>query len=77
MTHAAGYEHDVVRRPGSGRPPIVEQVSRRDGDYALVWTRRHGQGRVFYTVLGHRPEVWADERFRRHLLGGILWAMGR
>ena len=55
----------------------ADRGSRRDGDYALAWTRRHGQGRVFYTALGHRPEVWADERFRRHLLGGILWAMGR
>lgn len=55
----------------------ADRGSRRDADYALAWTRRHGQGRVFYTALGHRPEVWADERFRQHLLGGILWAMGR
>jgi type 1 glutamine amidotransferase len=49
---------------------------RRDGDYALAWTRPYGAGRVFYTALGHRPEVWRDARFRRHLLGGILWALG-
>jgi uncharacterized protein len=55
----------------------ADRGSRRDADYALAWTRPHGQGRVFYTALGHRPEVWADERFRQHLLGGILWAMGR
>jgi uncharacterized protein len=51
-------------------------VNRTDRDFALAWTRRHGEGRVFYTALGHRPEVWRDERFRRHLLGGILWALG-
>lgn len=50
---------------------------RTDQDYALAWTRQYGQGRVFYTALGHRQEVWADERFRRHLLEGIRWAMGR
>jgi len=55
----------------------VDRGSRPDADYALAWTRRHGGGRVFYTALGHGPDVWADERFRRHLLGGILWAMGR
>jgi type 1 glutamine amidotransferase len=45
-------------------------------DYALAWWRGHGRGRVFYTALGHHREVWADERFRQHLLGGIRWAMG-
>jgi len=48
---------------------------RPDRDYALSWTRRHDRGRVFYTALGHEPAVWADERFRRHLLGGIEWAL--
>jgi type 1 glutamine amidotransferase len=55
----------------------VRQGKRGDGDYALAWVRRHGQGRVFYTALGHRAEVWADERFRQHLLGGIQWAIRR
>ncbi|HXG65249.1 MAG TPA: ThuA domain-containing protein [Blastocatellia bacterium] len=51
-------------------------VKRTDGDFALAWYRPYGQGRVFYTALGHRPEVWQDERFQQHLLGGLLWAMG-
>jgi type 1 glutamine amidotransferase len=54
----------------------VQRGKRSDEDYALAWTRRHGEGRVFYTALGHRSEVWADERFRQHLLGGIQWALG-
>jgi type 1 glutamine amidotransferase len=49
---------------------------RQDRDYRLAWVRRYGEGRVFYTALGHRPEVWEDERFRLHLLEGIRWAMG-
>lgn len=51
-------------------------VNRTDNDFALAWTRAHGQGRVFYTALGHRPEVWQDPRFQQHVLGGILWALG-
>jgi type 1 glutamine amidotransferase len=51
-------------------------INRRDQDFALAWTRREGAGRVFYTALGHRPEVWDDARFQRHLLEGIRWAMG-
>jgi len=43
---------------------------------ASSWTRRDGLGRMFYTALGHRPEVWHDQRFIDHLLGGIRWAAG-
>ena len=51
-----------------------EGVHRTDKDFAVAWTREQGKGRVFYTSLGHRPEVWADERFLKHLDGGIAWA---
>ena len=55
----------------------AEGVHRTDGDFALAWTRAYGQGRVFYTALGHEPAVWQDARFQQHLTGGIRWAMGR
>jgi hypothetical protein len=40
----------------------------------LSWVREDGKGRVFYTALGHRPEVWRDERFLRHVAEGVIWA---
>ncbi|WP_338783878.1 ThuA domain-containing protein [Streptomyces sp. DG1A-41] len=43
-------------------------------DHPLVWCRRHGEGRVFYTALGHACEAYDDPAFRAHLLGGITWA---
>lgn len=46
--------------------------------YPLAWTLEFGKaprpGRVFYTALGHREEVWQDRRFIDHLLGGVRWA---
>ena len=54
----------------------ARNVRRTDGDFALAWTRQEGAGRVFYTALGHRPEVWDDPRFQTHLLQGIAWAVG-
>lgn len=48
---------------------------RSDGDYAIAWARAWGEGRVFYTALGHRLEVWKDERFQRLLLEGLAWAI--
>lgn len=51
-------------------------VKRTDGDFANSWYKRHGKGRVFYTALGHRPEVWQSKEFQQHLSGGIQWAIG-
>jgi type 1 glutamine amidotransferase len=49
-------------------------VHRTDGDFALAWTREYGKGRVFYTALGHRREVWRDARFQRMLVEAVVWA---
>lgn len=51
-------------------------VNRTDRDFGLSWTNTYGSGRVFYTALGHRREVWDDPRFQTHLIEGIRWAMG-
>ena len=48
---------------------------RPDFPHDLAWCKEWGAGRVFYTALGHGAEVWADERFLDHLLGGIDWAV--
>ncbi|MFO1011529.1 MAG: PVC-type heme-binding CxxCH protein, partial [Planctomycetota bacterium] len=50
-------------------------VHRTDKDFANAWCKEVGKGRLFYTALGHRPEVWADARFLKHLEGGFAWAM--
>jgi type 1 glutamine amidotransferase len=44
--------------------------------YPATWARRHQQGRVFYTSLGHRPDVWESAVFQDLLLGGLAWATG-
>ena len=44
-------------------------------DLLMAWRRDAGTGRVFYTALGHREEVWLDARFRLHLLGALKWAL--
>jgi hypothetical protein len=49
--------------------------ARQDRDNALAWTREYGKGRVFYTALGHRDELWKDERFRKHVLGGLRYVL--
>lgn len=61
------------------------------GHYPVSWCKSYGQGRVFYTTLGHREDIWDDETapdfqrinpvevsraYQRHILGGIQWALG-
>jgi len=45
-------------------------------DYPIAWTNTEGKGRVFYTSLGHREDVWTDSTYQAHVLGGIAWALG-
>ncbi|MFH8294025.1 ThuA domain-containing protein [Streptomyces sp. NPDC018059] len=47
------------------------------GDHPIAWCQSnyHG-GRSFYTGGGHTKESYAEPEFRRHLLGGIRWAVG-
>ncbi len=52
-------------------------VFRRYYGWPLAWTRRYGEGRVFYTALGHEEAVWKDQRYQTLLLNGIQWVMGQ
>ena len=44
--------------------------------YPESWARMHGKGRVFYTSMGHRDDVWGNPLFQEILLGGLAWATG-
>jgi type 1 glutamine amidotransferase len=46
-------------------------------DFPATWARMHGKGRVFYTSLGHREDVWTNPFFQAIALGGLEWALGR
>ena len=46
------------------------------GDYPIAWCKAYGEGKVFYTSLGHRTDVVAREDYRLHVLNGILWTLG-
>jgi type 1 glutamine amidotransferase len=55
----------------------ADGVHRTDGDFALAWSHLYGQGRVFYTALGHFESTWRDDRFQRMLLNALLWMTGQ
>lgn len=61
------------------------------GYFPVSWVRQFGQGRIFYTSLGHREDVWDPtwnagkpdrkntpeiaETYQKHLTAGIRWAL--
>ena len=75
--------HDLLildKHPETGAP----------GHYAVSWCKDYGRGRVFYTSLGHREDIWdtdpdlkdrknstdISKAYQAHILGGIEWALG-
>jgi uncharacterized protein len=61
------------------------------GQFPISWCRNYGKGRVFYTALGHREDVWdantppnferknpaeVAKAYQAHILGGIKWTLG-
>lgn len=44
--------------------------------YPSTWAREYGRGRVFYTNMGHREDIWTNPVFKSVLFGGVHWATG-
>jgi uncharacterized protein len=55
----------------------VPGVHRKDGDFALAWWHEYGKGRVVYSALGHREDVWTNPQVQQHFLAAIEFAGGR
>ena len=49
---------------------------RTDGDYALSYIQRVGNGRMFYEAHGHDEKVYFMRPFVLHMLAGIQYALG-
>jgi hypothetical protein len=60
LIHEPGLEGRMYERPA----------------YPATWARHDEKGRVFYTSMGHREEVWLNPIFQSILLGGLSWAFG-
>jgi type 1 glutamine amidotransferase len=59
---------DKAKEPAANR--------RTDGDYALSYIQRVGNGRVFYEAHGHDEKVYFQRPFVAHMLAGIQYALG-
>jgi type 1 glutamine amidotransferase len=46
-------------------------------NFPATWARMHEKGRVFFTSMGHREDVWQSEIFAKVMTGALAWALGR
>jgi uncharacterized protein len=84
-TKAPGdYPISWCKEYGTGQRVVVE----RGAELLMRRSWRQRPGRVFYTSLGHREDVWdpawpdrknpkeVAEAYQQHILNGIKWALG-
>ncbi len=68
INYARMSAEDKAKEPADTR--------RTDGDYALSYIQRVGNGRVFYEGHGHDEKVYFLRPFVAHMLAGIQYALG-
>lgn len=78
--HQAPYSRDNVRvlasldlasvDPALGRDPA------NDRDVPIAWVKEYGQGRVFYSTLGHSDQSWDNPQVQQMFLDALRWALG-
>ncbi len=56
--------------------PSMDGVEYQRPPYPNTWARTEGKGRVWYTSMGHREDIWTNELFQKVLVGGVRWALG-
>lgn len=80
-THALFEEFYFLGRVNRGASRMLLSLRARPepphdaGFFPLAWEKRYGEGRVLYTALGHREDVWRSPWFRAHMSGIVQWAV--
>jgi type 1 glutamine amidotransferase len=52
------------------------ELRREDNDYPVCWVQQVGQGRVFYSSIGHNHAIYWNPLMLKHYLAGIQFACG-
>jgi type 1 glutamine amidotransferase len=65
----------VLLRLDTSKLPANPQFHRTDGDFPLVWAKMYGNGRVFYSALGHDAKTWDNPDVYRMYYEAIRWAL--
>ena len=67
----------VLLRLDAGKIDLEKKgVKRKDNDFAVMWARQFGKGRVLYNGLGHQQEVWERPDIQKMWVDQVQWSMG-
>ena len=55
---------------------MAKTKTKRPYHVPIAWARAWGEGRIFYTNLGHRNETWTNKTFLKSTEGAVRWVMG-
>jgi type 1 glutamine amidotransferase len=67
----------VLLRLDAGQVDLAPKgVHRKDKDFAVIWARTYGKGRVLYNGLGHREDVWERPEIQKMWQDMVRWSMG-
>ena len=67
---------DVGKSDRATDSRLCTLCTRPDQDYGLAWIRTYGQGRAYFTPLGHTNIFYTDQRWTGHLLAAIQYILG-
>ena len=67
---------DVEKSDRATDSRLCTLCTRPDQDYGLAWIRTFGQGRTYFTPLGHTNIFYTDQRWTQHLLAAIQYILG-
>jgi type 1 glutamine amidotransferase len=65
---------DIEKSPAPSHKMLP--VRMQDKDFPVTWIRKEGKGRVFYSGVGHNPQVFWNASLLEHFLAGIQYALG-
>ena len=63
-------DHTTIQKPGGKALDTFGTV------FPSVWWHEYDGGRAFYTSIGHEKTDYEKDDLRKHILGGIEWAIG-
>jgi uncharacterized protein len=67
----------VLMRLDAGKLDLSKKgLHRKDEDFAVIWARKYGKGRVLYNGLGHTRDVWERPDIQKMWLEMVQWSMG-
>lgn len=76
LGNLAGDMHVILLQDTESMKAKGEPAYKRPS-YPATWAKSWGKGRVFYTSMGHREDVWTNPFFQKITLASLAWITGK